>query len=431
MEPEISVDRAKSQNEKTNLSESELIEIYNHVPQVLSRKVIKVSIPENYNSRDRLILTEEQKGNYWVIAAEEETYLLLPKGYYKINEFNIQAVNYLFDCQGFQAKDTREFILKKPARVSPLLHQPLWKLEAKGILEFGDKSTSELEQEKTKYDRLQSHLEQVTKERDRLTAQVAQLASDKLQEIRSQLVTKDEFQRELKQVKEERSQLQIKLSSLEAQLKQERQERSQADANYDKWSQEMTKYVSYLSTQLEQIEQYIRANQRLNAISSNPSVRHKSDTSTPQSQSENISSGKFIKLEESTEICISQSEADLVIRYNSDLNDLFQQAIEVCETDDSINQRRLGGSQPIILEASRRGNYWIITEGNFEYVVPKNNLNISWLNYPSIEILFECYDYHANYSRLELLKPAKVSTLPGVEIWGLWELVERGVLRFL
>ena len=52
---------------KIDLSISEIIEIYNHVPRVLARKVIKVS-PKNlqhlHNSQQPILLTEERNSNY-------------------------------------------------------------------------------------------------------------------------------------------------------------------------------------------------------------------------------------------------------------------------------------------------------------------------------------------------------------------------------
>lgn len=51
-----------------NLSEKDLIEIYNHVPQVLLNKVIKISITQD----NPLFLKEEHNGNYWLIKTDSK-----------------------------------------------------------------------------------------------------------------------------------------------------------------------------------------------------------------------------------------------------------------------------------------------------------------------------------------------------------------------
>ncbi|MEG3845356.1 coiled-coil domain-containing protein [Microcoleus sp. herbarium13] len=125
-----------------DLSESELIEAYNNTPNLLSKKALKVSIiQDNVSSifnKDNILLSEARNGNYLVIGAKDETYWLLPKENLRINPFNINTAQSLFDCQRYQPEDNREFTLKKPARVSIQPSGEEWKLEERGILDFGD-----------------------------------------------------------------------------------------------------------------------------------------------------------------------------------------------------------------------------------------------------------------------------------------------------
>lgn len=125
-----------------DLSESELIEAYNNTPKLLSKKALKVSIiQDNVSSifnKDNILLSEARNGNYLVIGAKDETYWLLPKENLRINLFNINTAQSLFDCQRYQPEDNREFTLKKPARVSIQPSGEEWKLEERGILDFGD-----------------------------------------------------------------------------------------------------------------------------------------------------------------------------------------------------------------------------------------------------------------------------------------------------
>lgn len=125
-----------------DLSESELIEAYNNTPKLLSKKALKVSIiQDNVSSifnKDNILLSEARNGNYLVIGAKDETYWLLPKENLRINSFNINTAQSLFDCQRYQPEDNRKFTLKNPARVSIQPSGEEWKLEERGILDFGD-----------------------------------------------------------------------------------------------------------------------------------------------------------------------------------------------------------------------------------------------------------------------------------------------------
>ncbi|PSB04281.1 hypothetical protein [Merismopedia glauca] len=398
-----------------DLPESDLIEIYNYLPQILLRKAIKILVKESDNSGDRLILTEERNGNYWAIATEEKTNFLFPKAYYKINEFNINTVNQLFDCQNFESKETREFIVKKPAIVSRLPDAEQWKLEAKGILEFGNKSSSELEQLKNRCDRLQSQVEDLMQERDRLALELAELACDRLSEIRSQLVTKDEFKKEIELIKQERSQFSSQISQLQQNV-------SQTFSNYEAWCQNtnqsinsLTTKVGEIQTKVAQLQEYSRNNQRLNSVT-------QINAPTPTSSSVKPTEFRQVNLSQA----LSWEEANLVSKYNNNPN-IFTNKIEVSETKESNDNRHGGSNQSPILEISRRGNYWIISESDFYYLVPNPNLKLNEFNYKTVEAFFKYHNYPKDFSqKLRLFKPAQVSPLPGGEKW---ELIQPGVIQ--
>ncbi|MEG4505661.1 hypothetical protein QUA81_20070 [Microcoleus sp. F6_B4] len=218
-----------------SLSQSELCEIYHQVPQVLLKNAIKVTITENkpmqYPGAYEVFIADERNGNYWVIAAEDRTQWLFPKVNFKINTYNLDRVKSLFQCHGNKPENTREFSVKKPARLSIIASGSQWKLEDRGILEFGNNSIlsklkSELEQEKEECARLQfqlnslipeqtelqSQLDRSKSERSLLIAQVKQLTQERTrilleleqadkrgQDILSQLVTRDEFHKQMQQ----------------------------------------------------------------------------------------------------------------------------------------------------------------------------------------------------------------------------------------
>ena len=123
---------------------------------------------------------------------------------------------------------------------------------------------------------------------------------------------------------------------------------------------------------------------------------------------------------------ISNANIGLVPAYNINPRSLSEQAITVSESNFTAQQRRLGKNIQSILESDSRGNYWIITEGNDEYLVPKANMRINEHNYLTISTFFNCLGYNSNSSNdFTLVKPAKVYR-KGEE----WELIEIGELQF-
>ena len=121
------------------------------------------------------------------------------------------------------------------------------------------------------------------------------------------------------------------------------------------------------------------------------------------------------------------SGLQLILTYQQNPRLLSRNAIEVRETEQSIDQRRLGGGQGAILQKTRRGKYWILNEGGIDYVVPKNNIKINEYNLNTVANLFECQGYRSGYSGFQLIKPARVSAISRGETW---QVVERGVLQF-
>ncbi|VXD17369.1 hypothetical protein PL8927_60005 [Planktothrix serta PCC 8927] len=129
-----------------DFSEAELINAYNTIPSLLSQKAIKVSINQEHISstvKENILLIESRNGNYWIIGKEDGTYWLLPKSKLKINPYNINTIQSLFECQSYAQGENREFILQKPARVSILPNGQEWKLEEKGVLDFNNNSQAD------------------------------------------------------------------------------------------------------------------------------------------------------------------------------------------------------------------------------------------------------------------------------------------------
>lgn len=123
---------------------------------------------------------------------------------------------------------------------------------------------------------------------------------------------------------------------------------------------------------------------------------------------------------------LSNHETKILTVYNSKPRSLSANAITVAESDHTVEQRRIGKKVAPILEKNQLGNYWIVREGNYEYLVPKGNIKINEYNYETISSCFECIGYHpSSSSSFTLLKPATVSS-----IGQHWQLVEPGKLQF-
>jgi hypothetical protein len=122
-------------------------------------------------------------------------------------------------------------------------------------------------------------------------------------------------------------------------------------------------------------------------------------------------------------------ESILVGAYNKNRNSLLKIAIEVSETEESINQRRVGSDRAAILEkvGKGKGNYWIVSEQGIDYLLPKGNIKINEYNYETVEALFDCHSYRPGYSSdFQLVRPARVSAINQK----IWELADYGVLEF-
>ena len=247
-------------------------------------------------------------------------------------------------------------------------------------------------------------LEEIVKDRDRLKKELDKLADADQKAIQPRLVEPDI----LNILEEKIAQLDKKLSS--------------------KISTQIWQQVNPLQQEINKI------NQEIGKIKSKlDSELSSSDEGTQlveqgQQEEEDREADPEINLG----IDLTGTERELVNNYNGDGNELLKtKAEEVSETKESMNNRRLGNNQPVLFEKTRRGNYWIISEGGYNYLVPKGNLKFNEHNYKAVLAFFECHGYKPGYSdKFQLLKPAKVSSLPEVDKWKL-EDKDKGILQFI
>lgn len=122
---------------------------------------------------------------------------------------------------------------------------------------------------------------------------------------------------------------------------------------------------------------------------------------------------------------------ELLDIYNKNPKLLEKNAIKVLETTNSINRKRTGISQQLVLEKATKSNYWVIYDNTDKtcWLFFKNNMRISPHRYRDIQALFDCWDYQPDYSSFELVKPAKLISLATEE--RKWIVEELGILKFI
>ena len=131
----------RSEDTVLAIEEEQLLKDYKENSALLSERATvvaeaKESIEGNRLGASQTILEENRRGKYWIIEQSGSEYLV-PSSKIKINEFNRETVERLFECQGFdKEKSNNVFELLKPAKVHYLKKENQWQVTEKGILEF-------------------------------------------------------------------------------------------------------------------------------------------------------------------------------------------------------------------------------------------------------------------------------------------------------
>lgn len=122
------------------ISEAQLIQIYNDVPQILLKNSLIVELTANsyrdVKGNDPILLENDANGKYWIITTDIDKFFLIPSINIKLKIHKITTVRKLFDFHGDISSVDNHFILVKPAKISSQASGKTWKLEEKGILEF-------------------------------------------------------------------------------------------------------------------------------------------------------------------------------------------------------------------------------------------------------------------------------------------------------
>ncbi|MBD2360303.1 hypothetical protein H6G36_03655 [Anabaena minutissima FACHB-250] len=413
---------------------SDLIEIYNHAPQILQKQAIKVSLTENsliHKSNEPIILTSAKNGNYWIIATTEEDYWLFPKDNIKIDNFNLETFKCLFNFDNYHLQVASLLTLIKPAKISLMPNGREWKLEKLGKIAFIESSSSidlktQLELANQEITQLQLKLNEITKK------------SYLLQENLNQL--HPELQRE----RQERQQL---LSLIETKLNQQGNEISYIKnyvAEIKNQNLSATSKVDIPDSLILTIKKFLHDTRILifTEINQHNLTYHnqkKEEVKTYYKQLVSIIKEFENKQSDtSPEHSIYNPKLHYIPSWLKSYNqnpESFEkyQHIPVSITDESVHQCRLGCSQPIILEYNKKGNYWIFSDnnnGSLELcLVPKANLKINEYGLETVKFLFEVLEENfGNYTKIKVIFPAILMSVQD-EKWQ-WQLKSLGKLEF-
>jgi hypothetical protein len=127
---------------------------------------------------------------------------------------------------------------------------------------------------------------------------------------------------------------------------------------------------------------------------------------------------------------ISNEPWDRIVQnYNLSPHMLENNIIErVSESEESVDNRRGNSNAAILLKAANNYSYWIfIGEDKNYWLTPKSDLKITPMGFDTLQVLFECSEYQQG-SRMQLIKPAKVSQNPSS---GGWDLINKGKVQFI
>ncbi|BAZ14183.1 hypothetical protein NIES4071_60230 [Calothrix sp. NIES-4071] len=448
---------------KLSLSASEIVEQYHTNCQWLVNKVIKVSLLSEsllQKTDKSFCFNLDKKGNFWIIATTDDKYYLLPKDNFRINAFNYDTIKKIFRCDGYKADFDNQFVIIEPAKVSLAPSGKQWTFTQPGILNFH--STTAEEPEHSKVD---TNLEQVQSNQtdNNEIEQLDKLFTSSYNKKPSFLTEHAITVSETLDSKKQRG-LGISQSAI-----------FQSDTSGKYWIISTKSSVIYLVPQwdikishedvitmlgifefhnykpeyaikfklikpakvslLSQGENWVLVNLKqwiliqpgvieflpLNAQNATENKVENSDTQHQQSREQTI-------------IDPPSNEPPLswVSYYNKSPESfskyVSQVAIEVSETEDSIDQRRLGTNSSIVLEKTRSGraNFWVLFDQNELYLVPKIGVRFNNYNIAMVKPLFKVLGEPQGDYKFTLLKPAKVMQTKEQN----WQLLKPGVLQF-
>ena len=435
-------------------AEIDLLKIYNTVPRTLSRSAIAASvILDNRGRDDRVTLKQENSGNYWIFKIDSTKGWLLPKGGQRIDRYQYQTLESLFECNGYQLEGTRKFTIQEIAKVSFDFDKDKWFLEDKGILKFGNNSTFfELEAAQQECETLTLELEQSRQENKELQEKL-EISKNNIQQLKRQL----DLSLELQEAKNYQADISKKLESFRQELLKKISDRDSKNSNIDieTFKQEILYEISDRNNQQQNIDLDAFKQEILYEISDRIPPQPNIDLETfkqeildeigdHNNQQKNIDLETFKQeiireirdrnrnnfhnqLETVKESNLNRiSISEIVEKYNKDPQSLEQiveatVSIRVESKDNSGNSFAVNRSQ---------GNCWIIKAGqNSSFLIPQKEYRFTSYDLRTLNSFYNYDEYIEGKTRyFELIEPARVFWTG--KNWVLQAKEHKGILNF-
>jgi hypothetical protein len=365
---------------KVDFSEKELIILYNYIPRLIEKSAILVNLSPNYytNGKQETLLTEDTRGNYWIIATDYDIYWLFPitKLNGKINPSVNEAFNLLFQNHNYDNSYNREFILKKPAKVSPVRNTENWILAEPGFIDFANLPLLPIEALNGKDNN-----------------------SPIIEQNSIPSVSQDDFENYIYKTDSEINQLKSQI-------------------------QELTQAREHIETDIKEIkDKYSDLENRVKLpvkAENNISTNNQVESNQPET-----TSNQHHSINTATALNLTPEESRIVETYNSNPVVISQQAKQVSETNTSITKRSQGINEAVVLEKQAQGHYWLIGRETL-YLMPRRGFNINRSTVDTFKALFKCHGSKAT-NKFKLIKPAKLVMIGSSQTW---QLTERGIIEF-
>lgn len=320
----------------------------NRIPGISTSK-IKISTRSNRGKNSNGIILETTiKGNYWAIATQENKeykYCLLPNSNISFNVYKLKTIENLFQLKGNYNSPNSDFILQDPAVLSLLPDNKKWKLIQPGVLLFGNNLKSISPQAK----------------------QIVTIDNNKQAKINEQTLSNlNAFQNTIEQLTNKVTQMEIQSEIFQKSYQREKQE----------WLSDK----EALTKQLVEIEhlksQFFDFKTKI------------------------FSTGnKTIDSNTDTEVNLSDS-------YQSFYHLIEHGKLEITKVtipQETIKQARSGTQSELKFVEDKKGNYWIIHWQGVYCLIPKEKNIINQYQYGNFQKVFNCQNYHKNYSKLEII----------------------------
>jgi hypothetical protein len=128
----------------------------------------------------------------------------------------------------------------------------------------------------------------------------------------------------------------------------------------------------------------------------------------------------------------SPSDEDLIVsEYNRKVNEVplawREQFMSVTLDPGAFLRLRDGNDSNIVFNRDRKGNYLILPQGGYCYLVPNKQRKITAQIYTTTKAIYDCTGYSEGYREFYLVKPALVAE----ESADCWRLSRKGTLQFM